>query len=128
MNKFSIKEFLPGIAWFFIVLVLLCIPGNDLPNTGDWFNIPHFDKLVHTGLFGIMTFLFIYPILRSDLKKQEKMYYLIKISISLSLWGLTTEFIQKIVPNRSFDLLDWAADSAGVLIVFLGCLRNIQKP
>ena len=51
------KRFLPGISWFFILLVLLCIPGTDLPQAEDWMQKLYLDKWVHTGLFAILSFL-----------------------------------------------------------------------
>jgi len=128
MKNITIKQFLPGIAWFFLVSVLLFLPGNDLPDTGPWFNFPQFDKLVHIGLFGVLTFLFNFPIFKSNLKKQEKLHWLIRIALAACVWGITSEFIQKFfVPNRSFDLLDWTADSIGIFIIFLAFLLKISK-
>jgi VanZ family protein len=39
--------------------------------------------------------------------------------LAASFWGLSTEFIQLLVPGRSFELWDWFADSLGVLISFI---------
>lgn len=116
----GVKKFIPGIAWFFFVTFLLCLPGSDLPTVEDWFNKIYFDKWVHVGLFTILAFLFMLPFLRSALSLKEKWHWLIRIAIAASLWGLTSEFIQKYyVPGRSFDLFDWAADSFGALIALL---------
>lgn len=114
------KKFIPGIAWFFFVLVLLCLPGSDIPSVDDWMNKIFFDKWVHTGLFSIMAFLFMFPFIKSSLPAKEKWHYLIKIAIATSIWGITSEVLQKyFIPGRSFDLFDWAADSLGALIAFL---------
>jgi VanZ family protein len=114
------RKFIPGIAWFFLVLVLLCLPGSDLPKVDDWLGKIYFDKWVHTGLFSILAFLFMLPFLRSALPLKQKWAYVIKIAIATSLWGLTSEFIQKFfVPGRSFDLLDWSADSLGALLALV---------
>jgi hypothetical protein len=123
MQKISIKKFLPGIAWFFIVLVLTCLPGNDIPKIG-WLDKIYFDKWVHAGLFGGLTFLFCWPFYKSTFSPQWKFYYFIKVAIAASIWGLTIEFIQKFfVTSRDFDLLDWAADSFGVIVAFLICKK-----
>ena len=45
MKGLSINRFLPGIAWFFIVLVLTCLPGDNLPKVDNWFNKLYLDKL-----------------------------------------------------------------------------------
>ena len=127
MQKISIKKFLPGIAWFFIVLVITFLPGEDIPKVG-WLDKIYFDKWVHIGLFGGLTFLFCWPFYKSDLSEQKRINYFIKIALTASIWGLTTEFIQRFyISGRSFDLLDWAADSLGALIALLFCTKKLIK-
>ena len=118
----NFKKFLPGIAWFFLVLILICLPGDDLPNTDNWISAIYFDKWVHVGLFSILSLLFMKPVCKSDLLKKEKWNIVIKIALAACVWGLTTEFIQKFyIPGRAFDLFDWAADSAGVILAIVVC-------
>jgi len=124
----SLKKFLPGIAWFFLVLILICLPGDDLPKVGDWMSAIYFDKWVHVGMFSVLTFLFMIPFCKSDMTRTNKWSFIIKIAISISIWGLTTEFIQKFfIPGRSFDLLDWAADSVGVVLAVAVCRKLYLK-
>lgn len=126
-QKIPFKKFLPGIAWFFIVGVLTLMPGSDVPKVGWLDNIKNFDKIVHAGLFGGLTFLFFLPYFKARLTLQKKRNYLIRISLAAIVWGITVEFIQKFyIPGRDFDLLDWAADSAGVLIAFWICIKIIK--
>lgn len=118
------KKFIPGIAWFFLVLILICIPGNQLPKTGDWMDVVYFDKWVHSSLFGILTFLWIKPYAIATLPLNQQLNIFIKIALAVSVWGLTTEFIQKyFIPFRSFDWWDWAADSLGALLAFIVCYK-----
>ncbi len=127
MEKISIKKFMPGVAWFFIVLVLTCLPGKDVPKI-SWLDIIYFDKWVHIGLFGGLTFLFCWPFYKSAFSEKQRLYYFIKIALAVSIWGLTIEFIQLFyIPGRSFDLLDWAADSFGALIALLICIKIFGK-
>ncbi|MEO5650065.1 MAG: VanZ family protein [Ginsengibacter sp.] len=126
-QKISFKKFLPGIAWFFIVDILTLIPGSDVPKIG-WLNIPYFDKIVHATLFGGLTILFCLPFFKAHFSLQKKINYFIRISLAAITWGITIEFIQKFyVPGRSFDLLDWAADTAGVLIGFWICRKIVTS-
>ena len=122
------KRFLPGISWFFILLVLLCIPGTDLPQAKDWMQKLYLDKWVHTGLFAILSFLFMKPVTTSDISITAKWRIIILIAIATSLWGLSTEFIQEsFVRGRNFEWLDWAADSMGALIALIvNKLRNLK--
>ena len=124
----NLKKFLPGIAWFFLVLILICLPGDDLPKVGDWMSAIYFDKWVHVGMFSVLAFLFMIPFCKSDMTRINKWSFIIKIAISISIWGLTTEFIQKFfIPGRSFDLLDWAADSVGVTLAVVVCRKLYLK-
>jgi len=116
-KKIPFKYFLPGIAWFFIVGILTLMPAKDVPEVGWMDNIPNFDKFVHAVLFGGLVFLFSLPFIISHLSKKQKINYLIRISLASVIWGITIEFLQKFyVPSRDFDLLDWAADSVGVIL------------
>jgi hypothetical protein len=127
VHKISFKKFVPGVAWFFIVLILMCLPGQDLPPT-DWLHINFLDKWLHAAVFGLLVFLFCWPFYNSAFSQPQRKYYFIKIALAVSLWGLTIEFIQKyFIPGRSFDLFDWAADSVGSLISFFICRRIFIK-
>ena len=118
-KKIPFKYFLPGIAWFFIVGILTLMPAKDVPEVGWMDNIPNFDKFVHAVLFGGLAFLFCLPFIKSHFSKKQKVNYLIRISLAAVIWGITIEFLQKFyIPSRDFDLLDWAADSVGVIISF----------
>jgi hypothetical protein len=122
-------KFLPGIAWFFIVLVLTTMPGNDVPKE-PWLDGIYFDKWVHAGMFGGLTLLFSWPFYKSNFSSQQRLHYFIKIALAASIWGLAIEFIQRFYAiNRDFDLLDWAADSFGALVAFFICKKLfIRKP
>lgn len=131
MKPLSIKSFLPGIAWFFVVLVLICLPSDEIPEPRGWFDwikLIQFDKMVHSGIFGLLAYLFMRPIAKSYFSQQAKWNYFLKISLAGCIWGLTTELIQKFfVPTRRFDLVDWAADSIGVLLALLFARRVFLK-
>lgn len=126
-RKIPVKNFLPGIAWFFIVAVLTLMPGSDVPQIGWMDAIPNFDKLVHAGLFGGLTFLFCLPYFRSSFSHRQKIYHFIRIALAVIIWGITVEFLQKyFVPGRDFELLDWAADSVGALIALWLSIRILK--
>ena len=130
-KKIPFKYFLPGIAWFFIVGILTLMPAKDVPEVGWMDNIPNFDKFVHAVLFGGLVFLFSLPLIVSHLSKKQKINYLIRISLAAVIWGITIEFLQKFyVPSRDFDLLDWAADSVGVILslwLVIVILKRLEK-
>lgn len=111
------KKFIPGIAWFFFVLILICLPGSNLPKADTWMERIYFDKWVHLGLFGILSLLFLIPIIKASMQVVMQQKLLWSVVVWVSIWGITTEFIQKYwVAGRSFDLGDWAADTVGALL------------
>lgn len=122
MKRSLFLKFLPGIAWFFVILFLTCLPGDDIPEIG-WLSDIHFDKIVHIGMFALLVFLFHLPVFSSKKPNATRIRYGITITVLCAMWGLAIEFIQKYwVPGRSFDLVDWAADSAGGLIALWFCI------
>ena len=126
-KKIPFKYFLPGIAWFFVVGLLTLMPARDVPQVGWMDNIPNFDKFVHAVLFGGLVFLFALPLFKTRFSFRQKLNYCIKISIASIIWGITIEFLQKFyVPSRDFDLLDWAADTVGVIIAFWVVIRILK--
>ncbi len=121
-KQIGIKKFFPGIAWFFVVLTLVCIPGYDLPKVDNWMIQINYDKLIHVGIFAVLAFLFMQPIAKSPLSKKEKWHYFIKIALATIVWGYTTEVIQKFfITGRSYDLTDWLADSIGGIVAMIFC-------
>lgn len=119
MDK-KVKRYLPGIIWFFILLVLLCIPGSDLPKPENWMQIISFDKLVHTGLFAILAYLFMKPVSATGFSKQKRWRIVIIIALATSAWGLATEIIQEnFIRGRAFEWFDWTADSLGAFIALI---------
>ncbi len=127
-TKKDIHNFTPGIAWFFLVWLLITMPPNNIPSIDNWFNKIYPDKWVHAALFGGLVFLFILPIEKIHLPEKQKVNYAIKILLSVIIWGLATEFIQKyFVPGRMFDMWDWAADSFGAICAFWVCKRWVVK-
>ncbi len=107
--KIAFKKFLPGIAWFFIVLVLLFLPADDMPSVElSWLDNIYFDKWIHFGLFAVLVLFFCWPFYNSSFNRTERLHYFIKIAIVASLTGLVIEFIQKyFTAGRAFEILDW---------------------
>jgi hypothetical protein len=117
-KKIKFKKFWPGIAWFLFTGVLVFLPGNDIPKT-SLLDLMYFDKFVHASIFGGLTLSFCLPFFKSHFSFQEKIHHFIRISLAAIVWGITVEVIQHyFIPGRTFDLLDWAADSFGVIVGF----------
>lgn len=119
------KLLLISFVWGIIIFVLSSIPGNSLPSHPT---IPHFDKIVHAGLYFILS-LFILPVLDfSEHKWVRKSSFLIVILIT-SLYGGFIEIAQQSwFVNRSGELGDFLSDIAGSLIgiiLYYSLLRKV---
>ncbi|WP_018616017.1 VanZ family protein [Segetibacter koreensis] len=107
--------FIPAIIWFIISIVLLTLPGNDLPHN-SFFDLPFFDKYVHFGMFFLLTVLFSFPFYKLPAKPTAVISIFYKVSFFVILYGVIMEFVQKFFTfERSFDVVDILFDSLGSL-------------
>ncbi len=124
--KFSL--FLPAILWLIITTVLLVLPGPDIPSV-SFLNLIYFDKWVHAGLFGGMTFLFSFPFIFKKFNATKKL--LIYIAIVCALYGVAMEYVQKYIAfERDFDYFDMVADGVGCVIGYFASAilkRRLEK-
>jgi VanZ family protein len=103
----------PGIVWALIILILLGLPPNDIPDT-SFINIPHFDKIAHAFLFLVLVFL-----LARGFVLQNKFTYLRNSFLTSSLvfgivYGGITEMLQgSVFPGRTSDIYDFLFDVLG---------------
>lgn len=105
------KKYLPlltgaNLLWILVIFALCAMPPQDVPEPG--IEIPHLDKVVHFGMFFIMSLLICYRFERPSLKS----IYGIAIGFSF-LYGGLIEILQHYFFNRGGDVLDLLADVAG---------------
>lgn len=92
---------LPAAAWAATLYWLSSQPTVPAPE------IPNFDKAAHFGAYALLGGLLAFAADRSRLP------ILAAVMIGV-LYGASDEIHQMYVPGRSPDVLDWAADAAGV--------------
>ncbi len=105
------------LAWTILIEILLCLPGPSLPNTGA-FEIPYFDKIIHTVIFGVFVFLWCLYYRSKGFSNDTLKIIFFWIFIAALVNGIAIEYIQLyLIPYRSFDQGDIIADvvSAGVV-------------
>jgi VanZ family protein len=102
--------YLPLILYWLLILTLTSLPGADVPNV-------HInDKIEHLLAYGGLGFL-----LNLSLRIQNKISIVKKYSawftiLIVSAYGALDELHQLFIPDRSCDILDWTADTIGVII------------
>lgn len=112
------------IVWSVIIIVLCSIPGQEFPDA-SFIDIPHFDKIVHFGLYFILSVVAIKGIQQQNRFKLLKSHPYLSILIYAVFLGVNLELIQYYyIPFRSGDILDMLANFIGAISgVFLIKLR-----
>lgn len=108
--------FVPAILWFIVTIILLTLPGKDLPQS-SLFDIPYFDKWVHLVMFFLLTTLFCFPFSTIRTKRSIIAAVFLKIGLCVILYGIIMEIVQQFFTStRSFDVVDILFDSVGTLL------------
>jgi len=104
-----LKQFWKPLLWTIIILILCLMPKSVEPQPSWLTQIPHFDKIVHFGLYTILGFLFY-------LSKHQysKVTYLLLVLFYAIIIGGLIEIIQPFV-GRSKEFNDLLADIIGSL-------------
>jgi VanZ family protein len=111
--KRKIYYFIPALAWWILTFVLLVLPGSDIPQS-SFFDVLYFDKWVHIGMFGMLTFLWCLPFFKT---RMASLRLFAQIALCSIAYGVLMEYVQKyLTADREFDVLDIAADSVGSIL------------
>lgn len=113
-------SFLPPLLWAALIWRLTTVP-NLVVAPETWLN-----TLIMSGshffFFGVLAVLFGSAITTNHHK--STMYYSVLMT---SLYGLLIELVQRGIPGRSMDPVDWLLDTLGAL-VFLGIFHKFSNP
>ena len=98
------------VGYCFAVLVLMTQPVPDVPRPA----IPHMDKVVHFTIYAGLAAIISIGIRRSN-PSAAPLHQFITPVAAASGYGLVCEFLQRLVPERTFDWADIVANTAGAL-------------
>ncbi|MCD6347301.1 MAG: VanZ family protein [Bacteroidales bacterium] len=115
-----------SIAWSVIILVLSALPGDSLPHSVIW-NFPHFDKIVHMGLYFPLS---LFLVAEFDLTQRRTLVTLAPFIaiLTVALYGGVLEVAQeRLFVHRSADLFDFFADLLGGLLGILSYYLLFRK-
>jgi len=112
MSKKSIT--ILAFLWTAIILVLVGIPGNQIPKVSDWMDVFQPDKIIHVFIFAPFSWLWSkHFMLRTNSKKKG----IIISAVFGILYAISTEIMQFYVfIGRNGNLADAIADIIGVLV------------
>lgn len=118
MIKF-INQHRNSILWALIILILCGAPSSGFPST-RFFNIPHFDKIIHFGLYVVFSTLLLSENNKLKLKGElTKQSIFISLSVAI-LYGLLIEILQWLVfTSRGAEFWDFFANTIGAITAVL---------
>ncbi len=107
-----------SVLWTIVIVVLCCIPGQAIPDA-SFLDIPHFDKIVHFGLYFVLAIITVKGFAVQNCLQQLRAYPYIYTLLYAFILGTVIEFLQhNLIPFRSGDGWDMLAN-------ILGCLAGI---
>jgi VanZ family protein len=110
--KLTFKYYGPAILWALFVLILCAIPIGIDEGHGIFF--AGFDKLVHCGLFFVLSVLYCAGSIRKWNTRNIRIEIAMKNTIVLLSYGALIEFLQsKVFTWRDGDFNDLLADLIG---------------
>jgi len=102
-----------AVIWSFGMAYALYSPGSNVPDIPKFYGS---DKLIHFGMFTGMPFLWNRVILkRARQKAKNKIKLFTNYLVLWILIAILSEYIQRIVPGRSFDYMDILTNISGVI-------------
>ena len=107
MRKYKIT-ILVGVC----ILVMLLMPVSGV---SSGISIPNLDKVLHAGMFGFLTCVYLIEKYVSEKEIGTSMSPILIIGT----YAVITEILQKVSGYRSFDILDIAADFTGIMLGYL---------
>lgn len=119
------KYNLPVIAWAIFILILLGIPGGNLPE--PLWGLRHLDKVAHFGLFFIFTLLLLFGFKKQYLFENIRSNYTPwVITISIGFAFFTEAFQLMLSTGRNFEVLDAVIDmlGSGTSFVFYKIMKD----
>lgn len=121
------RNSLSGMKWhYWFITAIYCagifyLSSKPHIDTPSLFHFPGADKIVHGLEYGVLAALVAVGIRRSNESVPPAIQLWLPWAAS-AFYGMTDEFHQSFVPDRSCSIADWLADAAGAgLICWLLC-------
>ncbi len=109
-----IKYLFPALIWVVVIFWVISMPPSSIPRT-SLFQIPHFDKLVHYGVFFLFGIFLSYGFFKQTGTLVSKKHYTFSLLIGVIYGGATEWYQLNYVAGRSGEWLDFAANVAGCI-------------
>ena len=106
----------PGILCGIVILVLTGLPGSVFPRVKPIVGI---DKVAHLIMYASFAFLCLWGYRKQFISNgmaYQKKAILLAIVISIAYGGITEIMQEHLIPSRTGDWVDFAADAIGTLV------------
>ena len=121
----SKQYLLAALFWTIFIMVLVGIPGNQIPKVSHFIDLLQPDKIVHLGLFAPFSFLWINYLSRKI--KSIKTSILLVVALGM-FYAAITELLQVYVfIGRSGNLPDAIADFIGAIVGITYFIKKTNK-
>ncbi len=120
MLKLFVLSFWKPFLWVILVSLGSAMSGKSVSKI-KFFHIPYFDKIVHFGMYFLLTFLLLQSFLKWTQEKNQlsHKFYILSLFISIFYGGIL-EILQGIFfVHRSCDVSDLLANSLGAFAATL---------
>jgi VanZ family protein len=119
--KATLKYYGPAILWALFILIICTVPFGSVGNSPLFF--PGFDKLVHCGLFFVLSILYCAGSIRKWNTRSIRIEIAMKNTIVLISYGALIEYLQmRFFTWRSGDWNDLLADAIGGCMGIFGVM------
>ncbi|MCO5936540.1 VanZ family protein [Mucilaginibacter sp. RB4R14] len=119
--KNTLRYYGPAILWALFILIICAIPLGSVGNSPMFFE--GFDKLVHCGLFFVLSILYCAGSIRKWNTRSIRIEIAMKNTVVLISYGALIEVLQtRIFTWRSGDWNDLLADAIGGCMGVFGVL------
>jgi VanZ family protein len=109
-----------ALTWLIIISFAMLTPGDKFPDA-DYFEFQ--DKLIHIISFGGLSFLWCGVGIKKNELPKGKARLILNFIIFGLLAGVGLEFAQKLIPYRSFDIMDMIVNEIGGILGLLGYFK-----
>ena len=127
-TRHFIRYQLPAILWAIVIFVGSSLPASKLPRILFRIN----DKLIHASIFLVLGF-FVYRAFELRMRRGSFSWRrAILTVVAVAAYGVLDELHQALVPGRTPDVWDAAADAVGgicsALVIYVLYRRRILDP
>ena len=114
MSRFprDLTRIIPMLSVMGIIYFLSSVPGERLLLPP----IINIDKVAHMAIYGLLALTVFYAFRGAWFDRMHPRLVPLLVILFCTFYGLTDEFHQSFVPNRSADVFDVLADSIGAII------------